>query len=114
MPKSYSLDLRKKIILCVKNGENFLNTAKKFGITHVTVRRWYYMDLNGSLADPEPKIRKPKKLNPEELKRFVDENPDKTIKQIADHFNVWYQSVYYRLNKMGYTYKKRLSLQGKR
>ena len=41
MPKSYSLDLRKKIILCVKNGENFLNTAKKFGITHVTVRRWY-------------------------------------------------------------------------
>ena len=53
-------------------------------------------------------------FNPAKLKKYVDENPDKTVKQIAKHFGAWYQAVYYRLNQMGYTYKKRLSLQKKR
>lgn len=110
MPKIYSLDFREKVVNCIKNGDNFSQTAKKFGITHVTARRWFYMDLKGSIKDPEPKVRNPKKLNPEDLKKYVNENPDKTVKQLAEHFGVWYQAVYYRLNQLGYTYKKRLSL----
>jgi len=114
MPQSYSLDFRKTAIKAIENGENFSQVAKKLGVHHETIRRWYYMNLKGSLRDSKPKDRKPKKLNPTELKRYVDENPDKTIKQIADHFGVWYQAVYYRLSQMNYTYKKRLSLQGKK
>ena len=77
----------------------------------MTVKKWFKMYKKGSLQDPKPKPRKPKKLNPNDLKIFVDKNPDLTIKQIANHFNVWPQAVFYRLNKLNYTYKKRLSLQ---
>jgi len=113
MPKKYSLDFRKKVVDSVIEGDNFSQTARKFKISYETVRLWYHKHLKGSLKDPQPKNRKPKKLDPVLLKKYVDENPDKTVKQIADHFGVWYQAVYYRLNQMGYTYKKRLSLQGK-
>ena len=110
MPKSYSLDFRKVVVQHVLEGNNFSQTAKKFKVSHEIVRRWYYMNLKGSLEDKKPKNRRPKKLDPVKLKKYVDENPDKTVKQIAEHFGVWYQAVYYRLNQMGYTYKKRLSL----
>jgi len=114
MPKKYSLDLRKRVVNCVLEGNNFSQAAKKFNVSYETARLWYNKYLKGSLEDPVPKTRKPKKLDSEVLKKYVDENPDKTVKQIAEHFNVWYYAVYYRLNQMGYTYKKRLSLQGAR
>lgn len=114
MPRKYSLDLRKKVVECILNGDNFSQAAKKFNISYETTRLWYNKHLKGSLKDPKPKIRKPKKLDPELLKNYVEENPSHSVQQIAEHFGVWYQAVYYRLNQMGYTYKKRLSLQGKR
>lgn len=111
MPKCYSIHLRKKVILNIKKGLSFSEISTQFQIDYMTVKRWLKMYKEGSLQDPKPKLRKPKKLNPNDLKKYVNQNPDLTIKQIANHFNVWPQAVFYRLNKLNYTYKKRLSLQ---
>jgi len=111
MPKTYSTDLRKKTVYFIENGHSATIAAKSFKLHLNTVLRWLKMSQKGFLEDPKPKPRKPKKLNQAELKEFVDQNPDLTIKQIANYFNVWPQAVFYRLNKIKYTYKKRLSLQ---
>ena len=113
MPKSYSVHLRKKVVLNIKKGLSFSEISKQFQIDYMTVKKWLKMYKEGSLQDPKPKTRKPKKLDPNDLKIFVDQNPDLTIKQIADHFKVYPQAVFYRLGKLNYTYKKRLSLQRK-
>ena len=113
MPKCYSIHLRKKVILNIKKGLSFSEISTQFQIDYMTVKKWLKMYTKGSLQDPKPKPRKPKKLNPNDLKIFVDKNPDLTIKQIADHFKVYPQAVFYRLGKLNYTYKKRLSLQRK-
>ena len=113
MPKCYSIHLRKKVISNIKKGLSFSEVSMQFQIDYMTVKRWLKMSQKGSLEDPKSKTRKPKKLDPVILKIFVEQNPDLTIKQIADHFKVWPQAVFYRLNKLKYTYKKRLSLQRK-
>ena len=114
MPQSYSIDFRKIAVQFVKNGEKIGAVSKKLKVDFNSVKRWLKMSENGSLEDQKPKKRKPKKLDPDVLKKYVDKNSDKTLQQIADHFGVWIQAVYYRLDQIGYTYKKRLSIQGKR
>lgn len=113
MPKCYSIHLRKKVISNIKKGLSFSQISTQFQIDYMTVKRWWEMYKEGFLQDSKPKPRKPKKLNPNDLEIFVNKNPDLTIKQIADHFSLWPQAVFYRLNKLKYTYKKRLSLQRK-
>lgn len=108
----YPLVFRKKVIQFVKKRDmTKKDICKIFGIGKNTLFDWIKRDKNGELAPSKNTFRKPQKLNPIELKNYVEQNPDLTIKQIADQFNVWPQAVFYRLNKLKYTYKKRLSLQ---
>lgn len=110
----YPLVFRKKVIQSVKKRNmSKKDICKIFGIGKNTLFDWIKREKNGELSPSKNIFRKPQKLNPIELKDYVDKNPDKTIQQIADHFNVWPQAVFYRLNKIKYTYKKRLSLQRK-
>jgi len=41
MPKKYSLDLRKRVVNCVLEGNNFSQAAKKFNVSYETARLWY-------------------------------------------------------------------------
>ncbi|MBN2676138.1 MAG: helix-turn-helix domain-containing protein [Alphaproteobacteria bacterium] len=110
MSAPYSMDLRLKVLedASLKTQKE---VAHKWGISTRTLHRWIQRKNKGKIEVFSNSIRKPQKLDPFLLKEYVKQNPDLTIKQIADHFNVWPQAVFYRLNKLKYTYKKRLSLQ---
>ena len=110
MTATYSLDLRLKVLedLSFKTQKE---TSLKWKISTRTLYRWIQRKNKGQIKAFSNSTRKPQKLDPVLLKEFIDQNPDLTIKQIANYFNVWPQAVFYRLNKIKYTYKKRLSLQ---
>ena len=65
----------------------------------------------GEIKDREFK-RKPKKIDPEKLEKYIEEHPDAYLREIAQVFNCTPVAVHNRLKKLGITRKKTKSLQG--
>lgn len=103
----YSLDLRKKVIAHLKKGNSIRKTAKVFGIANATVSSWKKLNKENRLKPKTNSIRKPKKLNQSSLESYVIKHPEKTLEQIASHFKVCINSIFYRIKKANFTYKKK-------
>ncbi len=108
----YSQDLRKKAVEYVLKGNSRRKTAKIFQVHHETVGMWVkkYKET-GEIKDREFK-RKPKKIDPEKLEKYIEEHPDAYLREIAQVFNCTPVAVHNRLKKLGITRKKTKSLQG--
>jgi hypothetical protein len=61
----------------------------------------------GNLAPSYPKTRKPRKLPPAELVRYIDENPDAFLEEIGEYFGCSGEAVRKALKKLKITRKKR-------
>lgn len=90
MPKPYSLDLRIKVLQRVDALKNITKLSRLFNIDRRTIHRWIERKQINKLEAFRDNVKKPKKLNSNILEEYITENPDKTIQEIAQHFNVWY------------------------
>jgi len=107
MSAPYSLDLRKKVIKKIKSGISPEDIVEMFDISRSTVYRWIKRSYLGILQ-PTPNINKsPKKIIPNLLEDYIKQNPNKTLDEIAQYFQVKAPSIYYRIKKLNYTYKKK-------
>ena len=109
MPKPYSIDLRKKVLQTIKKMGSITEASKLFDIDRRTIHRWIVRDKVGKLEPFKGNVKKPKKLNPIIIEKYITKHPEETIQQIAKHFNVWYQAIYYHIKKLNFTYKKKNS-----
>lgn len=108
---AYSLDLREKAVAYVKFGGTRISAAKIFGIGEKTIRRWLKLQNNtGSLKSSSHKSGRKPKVQATELVEFVSKNPDKTLHEIAENFAVNPSSIWKRLKKMNYVFKKNSAL----
>ena len=109
MRKAYSEDIREAVIRHIEKGAGKRETSRIFGIAEDTIYRWIKQKKEqGHLRRKPAYVRKYKKMNPEELIKYVEGNPDKTQKEIAEHFGVRPQSVWEAFQKHKITRKKRL------
>ncbi|GAX47875.1 IS630 transposase-related protein [Pseudolactococcus reticulitermitis] len=78
---------------------------RKFDISQVA----YYNFKKRASSDYISPSRKTyfKKLDPTKLKQFVIENPDRTLKEMGEHFKVSHVSVWKALKKLNFSFKKR-------
>jgi transposase len=109
----YSLDLRKKALNYIANGGKRSDASKIFGITTRTLANWLYREKNQDLA-PRMNGSRPSKIGDEKLKKYIEENPDKYLREIAKEFSSTLQAVFYACKRLKITLKKVLVLQGKR
>lgn len=112
MAKPYSKDLRIRVINKV-NEENVTHSqvSDTFKIGIATVRRW--IELNRDTGGVEPRkamTTKPRKIDYEEARKFIENNPDKTLKEIGDAIGT--KDALYVIRKLGITYKKTLLVRG--
>jgi transposase len=104
---AYSIDLRKKVIEYLARGHTQRETSAVFCINLSTVNKWSQQyEKTGNLEDKKP-IRKFKKLNPEKLRDYVNENPDAYLKEIGEAFGCSDMAVHKALKRLGITRKKR-------
>jgi transposase len=104
---SYSIDLREKLIRYLSEGNSQRRAAKVFGVDPFTVNKWNKMyKTTGSLEDSKPK-RSFKKIDPEKLKQFVEENPDAYLIEIAPTFCCTADAIGKALRRLNITRKKR-------
>lgn len=106
MPTPVSIDLRQKIVVSLKNGSLQRNVAKRFKVSLSTVKRISTkIKHNQDIKPKKPVKTRPRKINYEEVKKFVEENPDKIFKEINRYFCM--QNAQYILKILGFTRKKK-------
>jgi transposase len=105
--KSYSIDLRERVIQSVESGVSQTQTARIYKIGLNTVNRWWHRYKKEVLCTAKPRGGSRGKVNPQELRLYVERNCDKTLIQIGKIFKVSGCSIYRRLKKLGFSYKKK-------
>ena len=78
------------------------NTYGNHTLNERSCRRWFSRFRSGdfNLKD-EPKEGRPKKLDSEELKTVITENPATTARELAEKFNVTHTTVLRQLKRIG-------------
>jgi transposase len=115
MAQSYSNDLRIRVINRLKDGEeSHQEIADNFEIGVATLRRWIKIHKEtGSIDCKVPTSTRPRKVDYKKAQKFIEKNPDKTLKEIGEKFGVKDTAILYITKKLNITYKKTLSVRGK-
>jgi len=107
---AYSEDYRKRAVKYYYEGNTQAEVQAAFKIFPSTLRDWRTRYETGSLKPNYPKTRQPRKLPPDDLIRYIDENPDAFLSEIGKYFNCSAQAVAKALRKLKITRKKNARL----
>jgi len=117
LPNPTSKEIREKIIHHKQNYVNETDIAKWLIISQSTVTKvWALHKKTGSIK-PRPRTqgRKPQvsQQTMDQITQKIEETPDITLKELIHEFNLQISHVALskRLIKLGYTFKKRHSIQ---
>ena len=104
---AYSEDYRNRTIEYYHEGHTQAEVFTAFKVYPKTIRQWEARKAAGTLKAEYPKIKKPRKLPPDELARYMDEHPDDFLEEIGEHFQCSAEAVRKALKKLIITRKKR-------
>ena len=107
MPKPYSLDLREKVIAYVEKHSNKQAASLLFGIGIATIYRWVARKSNLGHLKATKRPYAYKKLCDEQLKAYIEANPDHFLREIAEHFHMCPAAIYNACRRLKITRKKR-------
>ena len=114
MAKAYSLDLRERVFDLLAKGKSKLFIEETLGVATKTILKWQkrYEEV-GSMERIVPVTTRPRKVNYKKAQKFIEKNPDKTLKEIGKKFGVKDTAILYIAKKLNITYKKTLPVRGK-
>ena len=114
MAKAYSLDLRQRVFDLLSKGKSKLFIEETLGVTTKTILKWQKRYEETGLMDKIiPNLTRPRKVDYKKVQKFVERNPDKTLREIGDKFGVKDTAILYIVKQLNITYKKTLPLRGK-
>ena len=108
MTKYYSVDLREKVLQYLEKNEDKKAASAIFQVGIATIYRWVALKKTKGNLSP---LRRPyayKKLNDEKLIQYVEAHPDHFLSEIAHHFAITPQAIFYALKRLKITRKKRV------
>jgi len=105
---AYSIDFIKRAITYKQNGHTFAQLHKAFDIPSATYYDWE-AKLNNGYFDIIVKRERHRKIDKEALIKAAHEKPDAFLKEYAEQFNCTSTAVFYALEKLNMTRKKRPS-----
>ena len=108
---SYDIKFRQRVIDYMSEGHTQKETAGVFCISTSTLWEWKsQLKEEGTLA---PKKRKAswKKIDPETLKKYLEENPDAYLKEIAKEYECSDVGILKALRRLKISRKKNDSIQ---
>ena len=106
MPKSYSVDLRERVLQYLEKNKNREAASRLFQIGVATIYRWLSRKKEKGNVEP---LRRPyvyKKIDDQKLIAYIEKNPDHFLSEIGKHFNITLQAVFYALKRLKITRKK--------
>lgn len=108
--------LRKRVVSYVEEGNGTaVEASKLYKVSFKSVYNWIKQKREkGSLKPNKPSPTRRRKINKEDLKKYVQEHPDHYLREIARVFEVSNGAIFKALKGMKITFKKNSTLQRKR
>lgn len=104
---AYSVEFRKKAIEAVRKGHSKKEVNEILGLNKNTLRKWEILEEETGKLEDKPLNRKPYKIDRDELKKYVAENPFATHIEAALHFGCTESGIRHAKKALGITRKKR-------
>jgi transposase len=98
---------RKRTIEYRMEGHTLEKTSQTFKVSIATIREWEKQYKETGDLNKKPLIRRPKKLDPEKLKAYLNEHPDAYQGEVAETFGCTDTAVRKAYKRLGITRKKR-------
>jgi transposase len=100
---AYSADYRRAAIGFKQGGHTFKELREVFKIMARTYYQWVeILETSGDVKIEIKRTRK-RKIDPEVLRKAVEEKPDAYLRELAERFNCSTTAVYKRLAGLGFT-----------
>ena len=98
--------MRERALKALRNGKTKKEVNEMFGLGINTLKTWEKLeDETGSLEN-RPLDRKPRKIDRDELRQYIETNPFATHGEAAAVFNCNESAIRKAKNKLGITRKK--------
>jgi len=106
---AYSIDFIKRAVAYKQEGHTLKQLQEAFGIPSETYYDWKEKLENGFEFGVKTKGERIRKIDKEALKQAVEANPDAFLRELAEQFKCTPVAIFYTLEKLDITRKKRLS-----
>jgi transposase len=103
---AYSIDFIKRAVAYKQKGHTFVQLREVFGIPALTYYDWEKKLENGYF-DVKIRRERKRKIDKEILKQAVEQKPDAFLREYAERFNCTPAAVFYALENLNITRKKR-------
>ena len=113
MVKAYSIDLRDRVLKYLESNNDKKLATSLFSIGISTIYRWIKLKKETGSCQAKKRKFAYKYIDDEKLRKYVDEHPDDFLWEIAQHFSVTRQGIFYALRRLKITRKKNNILQRK-
>ena len=107
MPKSYSVDLRERVLKHLEKNPDKKEASVLFQVGIATIFRWVSRKKLKGNVKPLRRKYAYKKIDDQKLIEYVETNPDHFLSEIAEHFGLTLQAIFYALKRLKITRKKR-------
>ena len=106
----YSLDLRKKVMDYISQGNSQKQTSEVFGIHKNTINRWCVRNEKEGNYAPRPRLGNKSKVDKLAMEEFVKTNPNINLSELGTRFEISPCHAGRLLKKLGFRYKKKASV----
>jgi len=110
MRTGYSEDLRNRVLEFVEEGGLIKEAVRIFKVSPMSIHRWRKKKLKYGNVKNKKRTTWVRKVNQEELREYVKNNPDKLLSEMGKHFGVSASSIHRNLKALDIVYKKRASV----
>ena len=107
MSDSYSEDLRERVVKYVELYNDVNEAIKIFKVSKSSIVRWCKQYLELGHCRPKKNLGRKPRIEVADFEKYVRENPNKTLKQIGEHFAMTDVGALYYMNKINFRYKKK-------
>jgi len=104
---AYSKDFRERAIAYMDEGHTYKQLYEAFKIYPATIEDWRKLLANTGSLDPQYRKTRKGKIDLEKLQQAIEEKPDAYLSELAKPFGCTEQAVFYALEKLDITVKKK-------
>lgn len=114
MPKFYSLDLRERVLNYLEENKDKKAASHLFQVGLATIYRWLARKKEKGHVQPLRRAYAYKKIDDQKLIKYVEAYPDHFLSEIAKHFGLTPQAIFYALKRLKISRKKNDALSRKK
>lgn len=100
-----SNDIRRRVLKFVAEGGSQTEAARRFQVSRKSIYNW--LTKPDSLIHQKPGPKKPRKIDHDALRKAIEKNPDRMLKEYAKEFGVSDVAIWKACKRLGLPRKKR-------